>query len=119
MTEAFARIVSEEHGVEVERTRSRVRRASKAPYDVVVLAAILEHLYDPAETLKRVRGGLVFIDVPNECSLISRARNACMRLRAKDSVINLRPTFSPFTSLVSSDEPAISFWPDRIPPNQT
>ena len=101
MTEAFARIASEEHGVEIERAPIESAQSLEAPYGVVLLAAILEHLYDPAETLKRVRGalrpdGLVFIDVPNECSFMSRVGNAYMRLRAKDWAINLSPTFSPF-----------------------
>ena len=101
MTEAFARIASETHGLEIERAPIESAQSLGESYDVVLLAAILEHLYDPAETLKRVRsalrpGGLVFIDVPNECSLMSRAGNAYMRLRATDWAINLSPTFSPF-----------------------
>jgi len=101
MTEAFARIASEEYGLEVERAPIESAQSLGESYDVVLLAAILEHLYDPAETLMRVRdalrpGGLVFIDVPNECSLMSRAGNAYQRLRAKDWAINLSPTFSPF-----------------------
>src|SRR5262249_14744066 len=101
MTEAFARIATEEHGVEVERAAIESAQSLVASYDIVLLAAILEHLYDPAETLRRVRGalrpgGLVFIDVPNECSLMSRVGNAYMRLRGRDWSINLSPTFSPF-----------------------
>ena len=70
-------------------------------YDVIVLAAILEHLYDPVSCLQRCRtalapGGLLFIDVPNECSLWTRAGNAYMRLRGRDWAINLSPTFPPF-----------------------
>jgi SAM-dependent methyltransferase len=70
-------------------------------YDVVLLAAILEHLYDPAACLSRVRrcladDGLVFIDVPNECSLWSRTGNAYFRLRGRDWATNLSPTFPPF-----------------------
>jgi SAM-dependent methyltransferase len=70
-------------------------------YDVVVLAAILEHLYDPEAALRRVfaglvPGGLVYIDVPNECSLWSRVGNAYMRARGRDWAINLSPAFPPF-----------------------
>lgn len=70
-------------------------------YDAILLAAILEHLYDPALCLRRVhaalsRGGLVFIDVPNECGLWTRAGNAYMRARGRDWAINLSPTFPPF-----------------------
>lgn len=101
MTEAFARIASEKHGIEVERASIESAQSLRECYDVVLLAAILEHLYEPAETLRRVRGalrrgGLVLIDVPNECSLLSRAGNAYMRLRATDWAINLSPTFPPF-----------------------
>jgi len=101
MTDAFARIASEEHGLEVEHASIESAQSLGESYDVVLLAAILEHLYEPVATLQRVRGalrrgGLVFIDVPNECSLMSRAGNAYMRLRATDWAINLSPTFSPF-----------------------
>jgi hypothetical protein len=80
----------------VETARSLDRR-----YDVVLLGAILEHLYDPVACLERVRralvpGGLVFIDVPNECSLWTRLGNAYMRLRGRDWAVNLSPSFPPF-----------------------
>jgi SAM-dependent methyltransferase len=70
-------------------------------YEAIWLAAILEHLYDPGETLARVYralvpNGIVFIDVPNECSLWTRVGNAYMRLRGRDWAINLSPTFPPF-----------------------
>jgi SAM-dependent methyltransferase len=99
MTPGFAREAGADVDIElasVERARSLDER-----YDVVVLAAILEHLYDPADCLRRVRdalaeGGLVFIDVPNECSLFTRAGNAYMRLRGRRWAVNLSPTFPPF-----------------------
>jgi SAM-dependent methyltransferase len=101
MTEEFARIASEKHGLEIERSSIDHSQSLRESYDVVLLAAILEHLYEPAETLKQVgnalrRGGLVFIDVPNECSLMSRAGNMYMRLMGKDWATNLSPTFPPF-----------------------
>jgi SAM-dependent methyltransferase len=89
------------HGLEVERSSIECAQSLEGSYDVILLAAILEHLYEPAEVLERVRsalrpGGLVFIDVPNECALMSRVGNAYMRLRATDWAINLSPTFPPF-----------------------
>ena len=98
MTEAFAQIAREAHGIDIECLRVEEAETLKETYDVVLLAAILEHLYEPAETLSRVRealrpGGLVFIDVPNECSLMSRVGNAYMRLRGTDWAVNLSPTF--------------------------
>lgn len=101
MTEAFARIARNEYGLDIECARVEEAEMLKEYHDVVLLAAILEHLYEPAETLKRVRetlrpGGLVFIDVPNECSVPSRVGNVYMRLRGTSWTVNLSPTFPPY-----------------------
>lgn len=98
MTTAFA---AEAAGIEVEVAPVETARSLDEKYDAVILAAILEHLYDPAECLRRVHralnpGGVVFIDVPNECSLWSQAANAYLRLRGRPWAVNLSPTFSPF-----------------------
>lgn len=100
MTENYAR-AARSNGVEVECSSIKESKLLEQKYDVVLLAAILEHLYDPVETLKQVRsalrpGGLVFIDVPNELSLTMRVGNLYMRTRGRDWVVNLSPTFSPF-----------------------
>lgn len=100
MTKDFAE-VARTHGVEVECSSIQECKLLNQTYDVVLLAAILEHLYDPLETLKRVRnalrpGGLIFIDVPNESSLTMRVGNMYMRARGKDWSVNLSPTFPPF-----------------------
>jgi SAM-dependent methyltransferase len=78
-----------------------VARSLEARYDAIWLAAILEHLYDPAPTLRRVAtalvdGGVLFVDVPNECSLWTRVGNAYMRLRGRGWAVNLSPTFPPY-----------------------
>jgi len=100
MTRDFAS-VSRQHGVQVECSSIEDCKSLDQTYDVILLAAILEHLYDPIESLKRVRnalrpGGLVFIDVPNESSLTMRLGNLYMHARGRDWSINLSPTFSPF-----------------------
>jgi SAM-dependent methyltransferase len=41
-------------------------------------------------------GGVVYIDVPNEDGLYFRVGNFYQRLRRRNWVINLSPTFSPF-----------------------
>lgn len=104
-------------------------------FDVIYLAAILEHLYDPVLCLKRIRralapGGLVFIDVPNECSIRTRLGNLYMRLRGRDWAVNLSPTFPPFhvvgfcpaslkRALSAADmevaELKVVRWPDVLP----
>jgi len=100
MTNAFAQIACS-MGINVECSSAEESTSLDDTYDVILLAAILEHLYDPVDILKRVHaalrpGGLVFIDVPNELSLTMRVGNFYMRLRGRDWAINLSPTFSPF-----------------------
>jgi SAM-dependent methyltransferase len=100
MTPMFA-AANPELPVEVASVEEAQSLDGNQKYDVVLLAAILEHLYDPAACLSRVRhcladDGLVFIDVPNECSLWSRTGNAYFRLRGRDWATNLSPTFPPF-----------------------
>jgi SAM-dependent methyltransferase len=100
MTEGFAKVASSK-GIDIERSSVEQSKSLNQTYDVILLAAILEHLYDPIAILKKVHaalrpGGLVFIDVPNERSLTMRIGNCYMRLRGKDWTVNLSPTFSPF-----------------------
>ncbi|MBO0347856.1 class I SAM-dependent methyltransferase [Phormidium pseudopriestleyi FRX01] len=100
MTEGFAK-VAQSHDIEVEYASIETCTSLEKVYDAVLLAAVLEHLYDPMETLIKVReairpGGLLFIDVPNEGSLVTRIGNTYMRLRGRDWAINLSPTFPPF-----------------------
>jgi SAM-dependent methyltransferase len=100
MTSAFA-AANPELPVEVAPVEEARSLDGKEKYDVVLLAAILEHLYDPADILRRVRGclsddGIVFIDVPNECSLWTRTGNAYFHLRGRDWATNLSPTFPPY-----------------------
>ena len=70
-------------------------------FDAVVLGAVLEHLYNPDETIREIArilrpGGMVFIDVPNERGLYFCIGNFYQKLRGRNWVVNLAPTFSPF-----------------------
>lgn len=70
-------------------------------FDAVVMGGILEHLYDPLSTLAEVRrvlrnGGWLFFDAPNEDGLYMSAGNLYMRLRGKDWVVVMAPTFPPY-----------------------
>jgi SAM-dependent methyltransferase len=99
MTPGFAERA--EAGVEIEVAPLESARSLDERYDAVWLAAVLEHLYDPARCLARVRaalvpGGVAFLDVPNECGLRNRLGNLYMRLRGRDWAVNLSPTFPPF-----------------------
>lgn len=70
-------------------------------FDVVILGAVLEHLYDPDTVMKKIStilktGGLLYVDVPNEKGLYFVVGNAYQRLRGRKWCVNLAPTFSPF-----------------------
>lgn len=71
------------------------------PFDVVMLAAILEHVYDPSSMIaaaaKLTRpGSVLYIDVPCEPSLVTMVGNAINKLRRKPAVFNLSPTWPPY-----------------------
>lgn len=88
-------------GVDVEIAAVESASSLRERWDCILLAAILEHLYEPREALRRVAdalepGGVVFIDVPNECSIWSRAGNGYYRARGRDWAVNLSPTFPPY-----------------------
>src|SRR5215831_8620802 len=76
MTEGYAQL-ARSRGIEVECSPVEKCQSLNQTYDVILLAAVLEHLYDPLGILRRVKdalrpGGLVFIDVPNETSLMMK-----------------------------------------------
>lgn len=70
-------------------------------FDVVILAAVLEHLYNPDTIIEKISrilkpGGLLYLDVPNERGLYFKIGNLYQRLRGRDWCVNLAPTFAPF-----------------------
>jgi 2-polyprenyl-3-methyl-5-hydroxy-6-metoxy-1,4-benzoquinol methylase len=100
MTPAFCEI-ARAGGVDVEQATIQDCAALSEPWDVILLAAVLEHLYDPTDTLRRARaalrpGGLLFVDVPNERALALRAGSLYRRLQGRDWCQYLSPTFSPY-----------------------
>jgi len=137
MTPQFA-LAASARGIEIETSSVEASALldTKASFDVIYLAAILEHLYDPVLCLQRIEkalvpGGLVFIDVPNECSVRTKLGNLYMRLRGRDWATNLSPTFSPFhvvgfcpaslkRALAAANleiaELSVVRWPDVLPP---
>jgi len=70
-------------------------------FDIVILSAVLEHLYDPDLVIKKISevlrpGGFVMLDVPNEKGLFFKAGNLYQKARGRRWCVNLAPTFSPF-----------------------
>lgn len=88
-------------GVEVRRETIEDCGFPESSFDVVVVGGVLEHLYDPNETVKEIArvlrpGGVLFVDVPNEEGLYFRVGNLYQKLRMRNWVVNIAPTFSPF-----------------------
>ncbi len=97
----FAAHAAELSGAEVRREPVEQCGFPSASFDVVILGAVLEHLYNPDETIQEISrilrpGGALFLDVPNEQGLYFLAGNLYQKLRGRDWVVNLAPTFSPF-----------------------
>ncbi len=95
---AFARKYS---GAEVIEAQMEDRPFDENSFDAVTLGAVLEHVFNPVELLKEVNrvlrpGGVFWLDVPNEAGMFYRMGNAYMRLRGRDWVVNLSPTFPPY-----------------------
>jgi len=97
----FAEHAARHSGAEVRRESLERCGFGGGSFDVVILAAVLEHLYDPDETMKEVArvlrpGGALFVDVPNEEGLYFRVGNLYQKLKGRDWVVNLAPTFEPY-----------------------
>jgi 2-polyprenyl-3-methyl-5-hydroxy-6-metoxy-1,4-benzoquinol methylase len=100
-SETFAEYAEAKTGVRIWRQPIEESDIAAGAFDVVILSAVLEHLYDPDPVVAKISsilkpGGLLFLDVPNESGLYFRLGNIYQRLRGRDWCVNLAPTFSPF-----------------------
>jgi 2-polyprenyl-3-methyl-5-hydroxy-6-metoxy-1,4-benzoquinol methylase len=88
-------------GADIRREPLEECGFESSSFDVVILAAVLEHLYNPAETISEISrilrpGGALFLDVPNEQGLYFKVGNFYQKLKGRRWVVNLAPTFEPF-----------------------
>lgn len=100
-SESFADYAEERVGVKIWRQPIEEANIPDDSFDVVILAAVLEHLYKPNDVINKISkilksGGLLYLDVPNEKGLFFRVGNAYNKFRGRDWCVNLAPTFSPF-----------------------
>ena len=98
---AFAEYAARYSSAEIRREPVERCNFDAESFDVVILGAVLEHLYNPDETIREISrilrpGGALYVDVPNETGLYFRVGNLYQKLRGRDWVVNLAPTFSPF-----------------------
>jgi SAM-dependent methyltransferase len=97
----FADYAASYSGAEIRREPLEQSNFAAGSFDVVMLGAVLEHLYNPDQTISEISrvlrpGGALFVDVPNETGLYFFMGNTYQRLRGRDWVVNLAPTFPPF-----------------------
>ena len=98
---SFAEYARKHSGAEVVCEPIENCSLAAGTFDVVILSAVLEHLYAPDETISRLAhalrpGGALFVDVPNESGLYFKMGNLYEKVRGRKWTVNLAPTFSPF-----------------------
>jgi SAM-dependent methyltransferase len=70
-------------------------------FDVIVLNAVLEHVYNPDSMVAACTGllkqnGILYVDIPNEDHLLARLGGLINRIRNRPEIYVLSPTFSPY-----------------------
>ncbi len=73
----------------------------ESSFDFITFGAVLEHLYDPSDAIRRSlkwlrAGGLIHIEVPSSRWLISRLGNLFYKLTGGGWVTNLSPMHPPY-----------------------
>ncbi len=102
MTPGFVAEARSAFGVEVEEAPVETCQSLDRTWDAILLAAVLEHVYEPMALLQV--GSRSLCAPEGRCSSTSRtsARStldsgtSTMRLRGRDWALNLSPTFAPF-----------------------
>lgn len=85
----------------LEKTAEALAEERPGSFDAVVLNAVIEHVHDPLSLMRSVAKlcrprALIYIDVPREPHLLTVVANAWNKLRGRDAVLNLQPTWPPF-----------------------
>lgn len=76
-------------------------RFPKEHFDFITFGAVLEHLYDPSESIRCALGwlkreGIMHVEVPSSDWLVNRLLNAFYRIQGLDYVANISPMHEPF-----------------------
>lgn len=103
IADAMIAYVEDRYGIQVLRdTVADLAVAEPRSFDIVVLNAVLEHVLDPDAVVAGCRGllrrgGVLYIDVPNEPHLMARFAGLVERvLRRRRVVFHLAPSWSPY-----------------------
>jgi SAM-dependent methyltransferase len=93
-----------EHRYDVEIRLETVETHAQSverSYDVLLLNAVLEHVYDPDAMIASAAalshpGSVLYVDVPQEPNMLTLIGNLPGRLLGTRTVYNLAPTFAPY-----------------------
>lgn len=100
----FVEYAKSKNNIPEERIKLQTLEIAEYPentFDYVLFGAVLEHLYDPSESLKKVLrwtkpGGRIEIEVPNSRWLIHKIINLIYKLQCNGFVANLSPMHKPY-----------------------
>lgn len=94
-------LFAKEHGVEIHNKLLIELINEGRTFDGICLNAVIEHVHEPAKFMSEVsmllrRGGIIYIDCPNEPNLLTITGNFLNKILGKDDVYNLQPTWEPY-----------------------
>lgn len=103
-SESFYRLATEKTGIRKDRlSLCSIEDSdfSSNSFNVILMSAVLEHIYEPAAALTKAiswlkPGGLLFVEVPSSKWLLSRLANFFYKIRFIDYVTNLSPMHEPY-----------------------
>jgi len=101
-SEAMIEFAAKSFGVKLEKlSAEQLAERDGASFDVVILNAVLEHVYDPDAFIRAVAKltrphGLLYLDLPREPHLLTMVGNTLNRALRREAVYNLQPTWPPF-----------------------
>ncbi|HEX8459766.1 MAG TPA: class I SAM-dependent methyltransferase [Pyrinomonadaceae bacterium] len=95
----FVRYAREVNKVRAHAATLEQMQYRDASFDAVTLVEVIEHLYEPATTVRELSrivrpGGVVYLSTPNEESIYQSLGNLYYKARGRDWVVNLCPTWN-------------------------
>lgn len=97
----FHKVAAEKLGGRVTHTMLEDAEFLEETFDIISFGAVLEHIYDPAESLEKVMpwlkpNGIIHVNVPSSDYLFSKIFNLYFWLARTDYVVNISPMHPPF-----------------------
>tara|TARA_B100000787_G_scaffold168823_1_gene158391 strand:+ start:1257 stop:2090 length:834 start_codon:yes stop_codon:yes gene_type:complete len=92
---------AQERGIKLHNKSLQDLIAEGKVYDGICLNAVLAHVHEPAQFIEEAsqllsKGGLIYIDTPNEPNLFTAIGNLYNKITGSKAVLNLNPTWQPY-----------------------